>query len=118
MKSKKSPTTYKKYKKSVNMSHSELKKWNKNKCSTKASLNKKPIKRNLILLNKKSSNWTNKDNTEAKKTISFLARMKKVKSGKPVCNNESKRDIALKNWAYDPNKPKVKVILKIKKPNS
>ena len=42
---------------------------------------------------------------EAIKAISFLARHKGQPSGKPVSNcGLSKRTIALKNWAFDPNK--------------
>lgn len=95
---------YRKYKKNTNMSHSELKKWYKNPCSKKASLNRKPIRRNLRLLKKPKTEWKPKDVKDAKKTISFNRRMRKVKRGKPVCNKLSKRDISLKNWAYDPNK--------------
>ena len=93
-----------KYKKSVNMSYSEFLKWSQNECSKKASLDRKPIKRNLILLKKPKSKWTKHDVSEAKKTISFNSRMIKVKPGKPVCKNKSKRDISLLNWALNPFK--------------
>lgn len=95
---------YKKYKSSVNMSYSEFKKWSESECSNKASLNRAPIKRNLILLKKPKSKWTEKDIKEAKKTIAFNSRMIKVKPGKPVCKNKSKRDISLLNWALNPFK--------------
>lgn len=95
---------YKKYKDSVNMSYSELKKWSQDPCSKKASLDRKPIKRNLRLLRKEMNEWNTKDIQDSKKTIAFNARMRKVKKGKPVCNGLSKRDISLKNWAYDPMK--------------
>jgi len=97
-------TTYKKYKSKVNMTFTELKIWDKNPCSKKASLNRKPIKRNLRLLKKNKSDWNLKDVQDAKKTISFISRMKKVKSGKIVCKNLSKRDISLLNWGFNPYK--------------
>lgn len=92
------------YYNSINMSYSELLKWSKTPCSHKASLDRKPIERNLRLLKKKK--WNKFDEAEAKKTISFIARMKKVKSGKNVSKDcpYSRRDISLLNWAYDPMK--------------
>lgn len=95
---------YKKYKNSVNMSFMELTIWAKNPVSKKASLNREPIKRNLKLLSKKKSNWNLRDVREANKTISFIARMKKVKRGKIVDKNLSKRDISLLNWGFNPFK--------------
>lgn len=96
--------TYKKYKGKVNMTFTELKIWSKNLCSKKASLNRKPIKRNLRLLKKNKSDWNMNDVQDAKKTISFISRMKKVKPGKIVCKNLSKRDISLLNWGFNPYK--------------
>jgi len=93
---------YKKYKSSVNMSYSEFQKWAESEWSKKASLNRAPIKRNLILLKKPKCRWNSKDIKEAKKTISFNARMIKVKPGKKVCKGKSKRDISLLNWALNP----------------
>lgn len=97
---------YAKYKKETNMSYKELKAWNENPCSKKASLSTGPIKRNLKLLSTKKESWTKKHVTWANKTIAFNSRMKKMPKGKPVSKdcNISKRDISLKNWAYDPNK--------------
>ena len=95
---------YSKYKKSVNMSYSDLLSWSQNKCSKKASLNREPIKRNLKLLNIKRVNWTIQDAKQANKTIAFIARMRKVPRGEIVCGKYSKRDISLKNWAFDPFK--------------
>ena len=96
--------TYKKYKDKVNMTYTELMIWSKNRCSKKASLNREPIKRNLKLLKKNKSKWNLRDVQEAKKTISFISRMKKVKSGEFVCKNLSKRDISLLNWGFNPYK--------------
>ncbi len=93
-----------KYLDTVNMSFEELKAWANDPCSNAASLDRSPIKRNLRLLRKSLKDWTVKDINDAKRTISFVARMKAVSAGKPVCGGESKRTIALKNWAFDPNK--------------
>lgn len=97
---------YAKYKKETNMSFTALKAWNENPCSKKASLSSGPIKRNLELLSTKKESWTKKHITWANKTIAFNSRMQKMPKGKPVSKecNISKRDISLKNWAYDPNK--------------
>lgn len=97
---------YSKYKKETNMSHTELKKWSENKCSKKASLSSGPIKRNLELLSTPKDKWTDKHITWANKTIAFNSRMRKMPKGKPVSKEclISKRDISLKNWAWDPNK--------------
>lgn len=95
-----------KYKKETNMSYTELKKWSENKCSKKASLSKGPIKRNLELLSTPKNKWTEKHITWANKTIAFNSRMRKMPQGKPVSKEckISKRDISLKNWAWDPGK--------------
>ena len=94
------------YKKSVNMDYSQLKKWSENSFSRRASLTRGPINRNLRLLSKKKSEWDNRDIKDARKTISFNSRMKKVARGKPVSKDTklSKRDISLRNWAFNPIK--------------
>lgn len=98
--------TYTEYKKSVNMSYSELKRWSENKCSRKASLGRDAINRNLKLLSKKKADWTSNDATEARKAIAYIARAIKQPQGKDVSKEcpYSKNYIALKNWAYDRNK--------------
>lgn len=95
---------YRKYKQKSNMTYTELLIWSKNPASKLASLDRTPIIRNLRLLKKRKSFWTTKDIEDAKKTITFISRMKKVKRGKPVFKNLSKRDISLLNWAYNPFK--------------
>jgi len=97
---------YSKYKKETNMSYKELKAWSEHKCSKKASLSTGPIKRNLELLSTSKENWTEKHITWANKTIAFNSRMQKMPKGKPISKEcpISKRDISLKNWAFDPNK--------------
>jgi len=93
---------YDKYKRYVNMTYSQLFNWSKTNCSKEASLDRTPIMRNLRLLRKPFKKWKIKEEIDAKKTISFIARMKKVPRGDKICGKYSKRDIALKNWAFDP----------------
>lgn len=96
---------YLEYKRKTNMTYSELKRWASNPCSKKASMDRKPIQRNLRLLKKNKSKWNEQDLKDAKKTIAFISRMKNVSAGNPVKGcKESKRTISLKNWGYDPNK--------------
>lgn len=96
---------YKKYKSKTNMTFRELVIWSKNPMSNKASLNREPIKRNLRLLFKPKENWTALDVRDANKTIAFISRMKKVKSGKTIGTSKlSKRDISLLNWGFNPYK--------------
>lgn len=96
---------YAKYHKTVNMSYSELKAWSETECSKKASLDRGPINRNLNLLSKKKSEWGADEVKSANRTISFVSRMKNMEQGEPVSKDcPSKRDISLKNWAYNPNK--------------
>lgn len=96
---------YGKYRDAVNMSASELQRWSETECSRKASISRAPIKRNLELLKTKKAEWTNKHIRWANRTISFVSRMKNMPNGEPVSKEcPSKRDISLKNWAYDPNK--------------
>lgn len=96
---------YKKYHNTVNMSYSELKAWSETDCSKKASLDRGPITRNLNLLSKKKADWGADEVKSANRTISFISRMKNMEQGEPVSKDcPSKRDISLKNWAYNPNK--------------
>jgi hypothetical protein len=96
---------YAKYKSITNMSYSELEAWSNTECSKKASLDRSPITRNLRLLSKKKEDWTTKDAEDANRTISFVSRMRGAEQGEPASEGcPSKRDISLKNWAYDPSK--------------
>jgi len=96
---------YSKYHDTVNMSYSELKAWSETECSKLASLDRSPITRNLNLLSKKKSEWGANEVKSANRTISFVSRMKNMEQGEPVSKTcPSKRDISLKNWAYNPNK--------------
>ena len=96
---------YSKYHDLVNMSYSQLKAWSETDCSKKASLDRGPINRNLNLLSKKKEDWGADEVKSANRTISFISRMKNMPQGEPVSKEcPSKRDISLKNWAYNPNK--------------
>ena len=93
---------YSEYKRVTNMSYTELKNWSENECSKQASVDREAINRNLKLLNKKKSEWTSKDIKDAKRTISFINRMRGVKQGEKISKEcpYSKRDISLLNWAF------------------
>jgi len=96
---------YAKYHDTVNMSYSELEAWSKTECSKLASLDRSPINRNLRLLSTKKGDWGASEVKSANRTISFVSRMKNMEQGQPVNKTcPSKRDISLKNWAYNPNK--------------
>jgi len=96
---------YSKYHDTVNMSYSQLKAWSETDCSKLASLDRNPINRNLNLLSKNKSEWGADEVKSANRTISFVSRMKNMEQGEPVSKTcPSKRDISLKNWAYNPSK--------------
>ena len=96
---------YKDYYDAVNMTYSELQRWSETDCSRKASVNRAPINRNLELLNINKPDWTPKHFRWAGQTIAFVNRMKDGEQGEVIeeCGI-SKRDISLKNWAFDPKK--------------
>ena len=99
--------TYTAWRDAVNMSASELKAWDADPCSRKASVDADAvIKRNMRLLETAKENWDASLVDDAKRTISFIARMKNMEQGDAVSEecDISKRDISLKNWAYDPAK--------------
>ena len=96
---------YNKYMSLTNMSRFELLQWSKNPCSYKASLDRQPIKRNIMLLSTPKSQWEQKHINEAKKKISFEKRHSNAPAGREVSGcGVSKRTIARKNWGFDPNK--------------
>ncbi|MCH1570409.1 MAG: minor capsid protein [Longimicrobiales bacterium] len=97
---------YRRWRESVNMSATELERWSENECSRRASLDPAAvISRNLKLLRTKKADWTSADVKNAKRTISFIARMRNMPKGEPVVQGcPSKRDISLRNWAYNPDK--------------
>lgn len=96
----------KKWRATVNMSASELRAWSESECSRKASVDAAAvIKRNLRLLETPADEWDARDARDANRTISFISRMSKMPQGKPAVKGcPSKRDISLRNWAYNPNK--------------
>ena len=96
---------YEEYNDTTNMDFKEFLKWSKNPCSKKASVNREPIKRNLVLLGTPREGWTKWHAEQAKKMLSFEARHSQQPAGDEVKGcGVSKRTIARKNWAVDPNK--------------
>jgi hypothetical protein len=93
---------FKKYHETVNMSYSQLQEWSQNPKSKVASLDRSPIRRNLRLLSKKKEDWTQKDITDANRTISYVNRAKAIGKGKVTGKSEpfGRNEIALRNWAY------------------
>tara|TARA_R110002020_G_scaffold425054_2_gene634458 strand:+ start:437 stop:3028 length:2592 start_codon:yes stop_codon:yes gene_type:complete len=89
----------------VNMSANELRTWSENPCSRKASLNPSAvINRNLRLLETKKADWDGTHVKAANRAISFISRMSGMPQGDATEDCPSKRDISLKNWAYNPSK--------------
>jgi hypothetical protein len=90
----------------VNMTASSLREWSGHPCSREASLDPvSVIRRNLELLDTNKSDWTTSHIDDAKRTISFISRMKgadtaDLDGGPYGC--PSKRDISLMNWAFNP----------------
>ena len=92
----------------VNMSASELKKWSSNPCSRQASVEPVTvIKRNLELLEANKSDWDEGHIEDAKRTISFISRMRGAKGdgdqktgGSYDCPTDWA--VSLLNWAYNP----------------
>lgn len=96
---------YAKYHQTVNMSFGELERWSKTECSKTASLDRSPIERNLKLLSTKKEDWGANEVKSANRTISFVSRMKNMENGpEQSMGCPSKRDVSLRNWAYNPNK--------------
>lgn len=92
-------SVYSQYKKSVNMTYSELLEWSKTPCSKKASLSRSPIKRNLILLKKPKYKWNKTDIKNAKRTINYLSRSSGIPKGKVIKEcGLTRNQIARKNW--------------------
>ena len=99
--------TYEKYHKAVNMTFTELLVWSRNPKSREASLSREPIRRNLSLLGKRKGQWKTQDIEKANKTLSYLARAKKIKRAKGFKRTElTPNEVALKNWGYDVFKKK------------
>lgn len=90
----------------TNMSATQLKNWSENPCSREASVNPSSvIKRNLRLLETGKSDWDADDIADAKRTISFVARMDANKPESPQdgahgCPTDWA--ISMLNWAHNP----------------
>lgn len=99
---------FRKYHATVNMGAAELREWAKTEWSRKASVDRSPIERNLRLLETPREDWTLAHAASALRTVNFVSRMRGNERGEPVKIGEregpSKRDISLKNWAFDPAK--------------
>jgi len=98
---------YQQWQDHVNMTANELQEWSTNPCSRQAS--KDPIaviKRNLRLLTKNKSEWTDGDYEDADRTVSFISRMRgnegetTADGGAHGCPDD--KSISLLNWAYNP----------------
>lgn len=99
---------YNEYYSTVNMTYSQLERWSNTECSSALGLTKIPIARNLELLNINKSDWTAKHYRWAGQTITAINRMKDIMEGEPI-NIEGKicgtrKNIILKNWAYNLDK--------------
>lgn len=97
---------YSEWSDTVNMTASELQDWSGHPCSREASLDPVSVmERNLELLETNKSDWNEGHIEDAKRTISFISRMRGAdtadKTGGPH-GCPSKRDISLLNWAYNP----------------
>jgi hypothetical protein len=99
---------FSRYHETVNMGAAELREWSKSPWASKASLSRGPIERNLTLLETPRAKWTLAHARSAMRTVSFVSRMRGAEQGEPVKidgrEGPSKRDISLKNWAFDPKK--------------
>lgn len=99
---------FRKYHATVNMGAAELREWAKSPWSKKASVSRAPIDRNLRLLETPREKWTLAHAASALRTVNFVSRMRGAEQGEPVKikgrEGPSRRDISLKNWAYDPSK--------------
>lgn len=100
---------YSEWSDAVNMSAEDLREWSENPCSREASLDPEAVlERNLRLLERDKDEWTEEDISDAKRTISFIARMRGMRdrmTGSPKDeDNGCPTDwaISLLNWAYNP----------------
>jgi phage gp29-like protein len=97
---------YSSWKRSVNMSADQLRAWGESPVSRMASIRPAAvIARNLKLLETAKEDWGASEVSSAKRTISFIARMKNAGDGKDVRKAIpfSKQEISLLNWAYRPS---------------
>jgi len=102
-------SVYSKWNDATNMSASQLETWSEHPCANEGSQNPDKVrKRNMRLLEKNKSDWTQKDIDDAKRTVSFVNRMSDEEnepedpSGGNVGTCPSEWWISLLNWAYNP----------------
>lgn len=97
---------YSLFRASTNMSAGDLERFAASRCGGLAGLSDEPVERNARLLRTPKRDWTTGDARDAMRTVSFNARMGGMPSGRPAAKGcPSKRDIALRRWAKDPDKP-------------
>ena len=100
---------YSEWSDAVNMTASKLEQWADHPCSNEGSQNPQQVReRNMRLLEKDKSDWTQKDIDDANRTISFINRMSSNENkpedprGGNVGTCPSEWAISLLNWAYNP----------------
>jgi len=91
----------------VNMTASQLERWADHPCADTASRDPSAVReRNMRLLETNKSDWDSTDIKDAKRTVSFISRMRgqrpesPAEGGKGSC--PSKWAVSLLNWAYNP----------------
>lgn len=90
----------------VNMTADSFAEWRQHPCSDKASIRPTRVqKRNMSLLDTPKSEWGDVEIKAAKRSISFIARMRgqrpdDIEDGPDGC--PSKWSISLMNWGYNP----------------
>jgi hypothetical protein len=101
--------TYSEWSDAVNMTASQLERWGEHPCSDEGSKDPQAVRdRNMRLLEKDKSEWTQKDIDDGKRTVSFISRMSSSenKPENPKSGNTgtcpSEWAISLLNWAYNP----------------
>lgn len=98
---------YSEWSDTVNMTASQLESWAEHACSDIASNDPTAVReRNMRLLEKDKSEWTEKDISDAKRTISFISRMRGQRPDSPASGGKgtcpSEWAVSLLNWAYNP----------------
>lgn len=98
---------YSKWENAVNMTDSEMTEWSEHPCADTASKDPEAVRsRNKMLLGTPKSEWDDEHIEAAKRTVSFISRMRGQKpespseGGKGTCPSEWA--VSLLNWAYNP----------------
>lgn len=91
----------------VNMTDSQMTKWSDHPCADTASRDPEAVRqRNKMLLGTPKSEWDSEHIEAAKRTVSFISRMRgqrpdsPAEGGKGTCPSEWA--VSLLNWAYNP----------------